>query len=167
MASTTDSTELAVPDNAGLAARKPTPELVAQAYAAVKDNELPPNIGDPEIMSRMILERIEQGTLDDSLAPSEKLPNWARDYEDVPVAVYGFHMNPSTIDDENGDRGVYAIVELAIVGSGEIVTVQTGAKNVLMQLVKAWEEGRYPFTCKLEVVSTGTAGRKTFWLRDV
>ena len=47
------------------------------------------------------------------------------------------------------------------------VSVQTGGGNVLMQLVKAWEKGWFPFTARLVVKDTKTPGRKTLWLEKV
>lgn len=156
----------------GLAKIEATPELLQQAYEAIMEGKLPPEIGDPNITSRLILERIRLGTLDESLDPIESLPNWAREYEDVSVAIFGFHLNPSGFEreeyalDEDGNerRDSYAVCEIAPVDTGEIVTVQTGGKNVLVQLVKAWEEDRFPFTAKLVKRKTSTPGRHTLWL---
>lgn len=149
----------------GIAAIEPTPELVEQAYRAIMDKTLPPEIGDPAIVARNIQERIRRGTFDESLEPTASLPAWRELYLDEVVVVYGFHMNKSTIENERGELGVYAVVEVAKVGTGELVTVQTGGQNVLMQLVKAWEERRYPFQAVLIEVGTGTAGRRTQWLK--
>ncbi len=153
----------------GIAAIEPTAELVSQAYAAIQDGQLPPEIGDPAIVARLIQERIKKGTFEESLTPTEKLPAWKDVLLDVPVAVYGFHMNRSTITPAEGaySPGVYAVVELAVPETGEIQTVQTGGANVLMQLVKAWEERRFPFVAVLVAQPTGTPGRSTLWLRSV
>lgn len=150
----------------GMAAIAPTPELVQQAYRAIKFNEVPPEVGDPEIVARLILERIERGSFDESMQPAETLTAWGDLYLDQTVVVYGFHLNKSTIENAEGEKGVYAVVELAQVGTGEMMTVSIGGRNVLMQLVKAWEEGRFPFPAKLIAKPTGTPGRKTYWLQD-
>jgi hypothetical protein len=160
------STELAPWDEPprGLAAIEPTPELVEQAYNAIINKELPPEIGDPEITARLIMERIKAGTFDESMDPRESLASWSKEYAEQPVTVIGFHLNPSTFENEEGEKGVYAVVELMVEG-GELVTVSCGGGNVLMQLVKAWEENRYPFVCQLTGKATSTPGRKTYWLR--
>ncbi len=145
---------------------EPTEALVAQVYAAIDGQGLPPEIGDPEIMARLIRERIRQGSFDESMGPAAKLPAWADEYLDRLVVVYGFHMNASTIEnpDDPQRKSVYAVVEVGLPGSGEIVTVSCGGGNVLEQLVKAWQEGRYPF----QAVLTGTKtsrGYTTLWLK--
>ena len=156
---------------AGVAAIEPTPELVSQAYAAVIEKTLPPEVGDPAISVRMILERIKSGTLDESMSPAAKLPAWRDLFLDRVVVVYGFHMNKSTFEDEEGRKGVYAVAEVAPlapvagIDAGTMTTVQTGGQNVLMQLVKAWEERRFPFKAVLVSVGTGQPGRETLWLR--
>lgn len=144
----------------GLAAIEPTHELVEQAYAAISDGELPPEIGDPAIVARLIQERIRRGTLEESMEPTESLPNWAQTYPEVPVTVLGFHMNRST---KTETEGVYAVVEI-MDPDGELVTVQTGGQNVLTQLVKAWETGKYPFRAVMNVQTTGQ-NRTILWLR--
>lgn len=156
-----DETEIA-----GLAAIAPTAELVQQAYDAIIEKTLPPEIGDPKITARMILERLKNSSLDESMTPAGSLPAWSKEYLDRAVTVFGFHMNKSTFEDEDGRKGVYAVVELAA-ADGELVTVQCGGQNVLVQLVKAWEEGRYPFRCCLVAQETGSPGRSTLYLRAV
>lgn len=152
----------------GIAAIEPTPELVAQAYAAVTDKTLPPEIGDPAISARMILERIKHGTFEESMTPAQSLPNWAALYRDQTVVVYGFHMNKSTFEVQQGEhrgkKGVYAVVELAKAGSGELETVICGGDKVLMQLIKAWEERKFPFQAVLTGKETST-GNTTYWLQ--
>ncbi|HEX6986653.1 MAG TPA: hypothetical protein VF170_14830 [Planctomycetaceae bacterium] len=160
---------------AGVAAIEPTPELVSQAYAAVIEKTLPPEVGDPAISARMILERIKSGTLDESMSPAAKLPGWRDLFLDRVVVVYGFHMNKSTYEIQEGEykglKGVYAVCEVAPlapvagIDAGTMTTVQTGGQNVLMQLVKAWEERRFPFKAVLVAVGTGQPGRETLWLR--
>lgn len=152
----------------GIAAIEPTVELVEQAYAAIIEKKLPPQIGDPAIVARMILERVKKGTFDESMDPAESLPNWYETFGERVVVVYGFHLNKSAHEvaegEFKGEKGVYAVAEVAAAGSGELVTVQTGGQNVLMQLVKAWEERRYPFQAVLTSTPTGS-GRTTLWLK--
>ena len=159
-------------EQSGLARIEPTKELVQQAYDAVINRQQPPEIGDPEIVARLIQERIRQGSFDDSMQVLESLPSWgesfgSKDLATAPVMVVrGFHLNPSAFEDEDGRKGVYAVVELADAETGEFTTVQTGAGNVLVQLVKAWEEGRFPFLARYEIRPTATPGRSTHWLRS-
>jgi hypothetical protein len=150
----------------GMAKIPATPELLAQVRRAIDGEGLPPAVGDPEIMARLIRERIRQGTFDESLNPAEKLPALADDYLDRVIVFYGFHMNASTIKDPDQPekKGVYAVVEVALPGSGEIETRSCGGANVLEQLVKAWEEDRFPFQAVLTGTKTGS-GYTTYWLK--
>lgn len=150
---------------AGLAVIEPTPELVEQVRAAILDGELPPEIGDPQLTARAIKERILAGSLAESMEPAQALPAW-RDYMDEDVAVQGFHLNPSNIANDDGEKGVYAVVQIMLVESGEIVTVHCGGGNVLAQLVNAWENGAFPFRGKL-VERTAGSGRGVLWIEKV
>lgn len=132
----------------GLAVIEPTPELVEKVRAAILDGETPPEIGDPNLIARAIKERILSGTLEEALTPAESLPGW-RDYMNEDVTALGFHLNPSNLTNQDGERGVYAVVEIMVTETGEIVTVHCGGGNVLATLVRAWEIGGFPFRCKL------------------
>lgn len=146
----------------------PTAQQLQQARAAVLDAELPPQMEDPASIARAIQERIFAGTLDDSMQALESLPAWGDEYLGQKVIVGAFKLLRSSFDIQEGPnkgkRGVYAVVDL-MTADGELVLVQTGGANVLAQLVKAWEEGRYPFPAVLEASDTGTPGRQTYWLR--
>lgn len=152
----------------GLARIEPTAELLEKARRAILDDEAPPEIGDPNITARLITQRILDGTLEDSMRAAEKLDAWQDVALDRQVVVRGFHLNPSSFETEHEDgrttKGVYAVVEIAD-GTGAIQPVTVGGKNVLAQLVKAWEEGAFPFVAVLTAVSTSTAGRKTLYLK--
>lgn len=135
------------------------PELVEAAYAAILDGKLPPEVGDPTVTARAIQERIKSAkTFEDAFRPSS-LESWS-EYEDVPVVVHSFHLNPSSFENQTA----YAVVEIGIPETGEFRTVSTGGNNVLMQLVKAWELGAFPFRAVLKAKATQTPGRQTFWL---
>lgn len=149
---------------------KPTPELVEQAYAAIMDGELPPEIGDSSITARAIQQKIREGeSFDDVFAPQSLKP--LSDFEGQPVVIYGFHLNPSSFyDPKKGDDAgpaAYAVVEIGDPESGELITVGTGGGNVLVQLVKAWEKGWFPFQAILREKDTRTPGRSTYWLEKV
>lgn len=164
--------ELATVGNAP-AMIQPTQELVARAYDAIHNANVPPEVGDPAITARAIQERIKSGTLEQSMQAAESLPSLGEKYEGQKIAVCAFHLLPSSFEIQEGSnkgkKGVYAVVEV-MTQDGELDTVQTGAGNILTQLVKAWEESldgrsRFPFTCVVEVKPTGTPGRSTQWLR--
>src|ERR1035437_1027439 len=168
-AQTEQSTDLekAATVAAGMAAIEPTAELVAMAYDAIQNGTLPPEVGDPKITAQLILQRIREGTLEESLNPAVSLPN-LQDYRDKPMVFVGFHFNPSAFRDATDSASpssVYAILELADPETWETFLVQFGGVNVLMQLVKAWEEGKFPFRATLTGAKTGQ-GYTTFWLRS-
>jgi hypothetical protein len=146
----------------------PTEQLVAQAFDAVLNANVPPEVGDPAITARAIQERIMQGTLEQSLQPAESLPSLGELFGGQTVAFCSFHLLSSSFEIQEGPnkgkKGVYAVVEL-MTQDAELVTVQTGAQNILTQLVKAWQEGMFPFTATVEIKPTGTPGRTTQWLR--
>ena len=122
-------------------------------------------MGDPSITARAIQDRIRAAETFDQVFKAQSLPSW-QEYEGEVVSVLAFHLNPSSFEGE-GTSAAYGVVELGIPETGEIVTVQTGGGNVLMQLVKAWEKGWFPFTARLVVKDTKTPGRKTLWLEKV
>lgn len=149
----------------GMAAIKPTAELVQQAKQAIMAGELPPEVGDPQITQRLILQRIADGTFEESLEPTASLPS-LQAYAGEPVVFHGFHLNPSAFreSDSSSPSAVYAVIEVSDPATGEQDVVQFGGVNVLMQLVKAWEEEKYPFRAVLTPQRTGQ-GYTTFWLR--
>ena len=147
----------------------PSKQAVDAAYAAVIDAEMPPQIEDPAGIARAIQERIRQGTLAQSMEALESLPSWGDSFPNEKVIVHSFKLLPSAFviqeGPNKGKKGVYAVVEL-MTADGELTLVQTGAGNVLTQLVKTWEESRFPLSCVLEVKDTATPGRTVQWLRN-
>lgn len=147
----------------------PTAEGIAAAYNAIENAEVPPEVGDPQVTARAIRDRIRAGSLADSMSPAESLPSWGDTLAGEKVIVYSFHLNRSAFEiaegPNKGKKGVYAVVELGT-PDGELITVQTGSQNVLTQLVKAWEERRFPFPAVIDVKATGQPGRTVQWLVD-
>lgn len=146
----------------GLAVIEATPEQIQQAKDAIINGTVPPELGDPNVTARAILERIAAGSLEESMNPAEQLPNWAQTLLNEPVVVRGFHLNKSTKQQPDPETGelkgpaVYAVVDLQVIETLELVTRSTGGANVLMQLVKALEDRAFPFTAVM--TSTPTAG---------
>lgn len=123
--------------------RPPTKAELDQAYAAILDGKPLPQVSDPEVVSRAILERILTAeTFEDAFAPQE-LTSW-RDLLDVPVFVRSFHLNSSGF--EQGSS-VYAVCDLQRADGANwddgrpTLTVTCGGRNVLAQLVKMLEKG--------------------------
>ena len=141
---------------------EPTSEVLEQAYRAVMDGDLPPEVGDPAVTARAIQERIRQADSFDAAFKPQDLPKW-RSLMDEPVTVGGFHLNPSSFDKGSA---VYAVVELRREGEDDFSPYQVGGGNVLTQLLKAWEQGWFPFRGKL--IGRKTAQDfETYWIEKV
>lgn len=132
---------------------------VAKAYAAILDGEAPPQMADPELVTREILERIMRAeTFEEAFRP-QTLRAWS-ELIGVPVKVRDFHLNPSGLEGQT----VYAVCELELLdGSESTTTVTCGGKNVLMQLVKALEQGWLDKPVVLMEKPTNE-GYKVLWL---
>lgn len=167
MAKTETSTEIDPWDvpATGLAVIEATPEQIRAAYEAISKGTVPPELGDPNITAAAMLLRIQEGSLEESMTPADALPNWGKEYEGVPVVVRGFHLNRSTFQqEENGQPkgpSTYAVVDLQIRETAELVTAQTGSATVQTQLVKALEDKQFPFMAAYVVTPTSTPGRST------
>ncbi len=149
-------------DKASAAVAVPKQELEL-AYAAIMDGEeLPVDAADPEVVSRIILQRIAESDSLSAILTPQSLPGW-RDYEDRPVEVQGFRFNRSSFE---GGSSIYAVVDLTLLDSGEQEAVSVGGRNVLVQLVRALQLGEVPFKCKLTSKKTGE-GYNVLWLTAV
>lgn len=140
-----------------------------RAYAAILDGAPIPTAGDPEVVSRAIVERIlAADTFEEAFKPQE-LEAWA-DLVGVPVRVVDFHLNPTQFTPGEGGQGasVYAVVDLELVGQEDqgIKTVTCGGRNVLAQLVKMAERGWSEHV--VTIISKPTAeGYNALWLQAV
>lgn len=138
-----------------------TPKQIEQAYRSIIDGDVLPDVGDPEVISRAIMERIMAAeTFEETFAP-QNLIAW-RELLDVPVLVRDLHLNRSTVEGGTGPA-VYAVVDLVVVKTGEIKTVTCGGRNVLIQLVKMLEKGWLDRAVKITQKRTGE-GFNVLWL---
>lgn len=140
---------------------KPNPKGIALAYKAILDGEQIPFEGDPQAVSRAIVERIMAAeTFEDAFKPQE-LDAW-RNHLDRVVLVRDFHLNPTTFENENG-ASVYAVCDLVDPVTGEEFTVTCGGRNVMTQLVKMHERGWQDKPVKLTGKKTAE-GYQALWL---
>lgn len=130
----------------------PDPAAVEQAFDCILTGAPPPETLNAEEQADRIIEQIRDAATADDVLNQAKLIKWS-DYLDVPVKLLDFHLNPSTLD---GKSSVYAVVQIAIVETGEVMLVQTGGRNALAKMVKLWSLGALPVLCKL--VEAGKAG---------
>lgn len=129
---------------------EPTQQVLDQVYEAIIYGGEIPEVGDPEITAQAIQERIRSSESFDEVFKPQQLPKWSELMGEV-VTIGGFHLNPSRF--EKGSS-VYAVVALKRDGEDDFSPYQCGGGNVLTQLVKAWEQGWFPFKAAL-------VGRKT------
>ena len=145
--------------------KAPSKKDLEMAYAAILDGEPIPASGDPEVISRAIVERILGAeTFEEAFSPQE-LKGW-QELVDVPVRVLGFKLNPSTAASGGTGPSVYAVVDLVVLETGEQETVTCGGRNVLAQLVKALEKGWLGNPIRL-IAKPTAEGNTALWLQAV
>lgn len=131
-------------------------------YRSLQTNEPLPITGDPEVMSRLIMERILAAeTFDEAFRP-QKLDAWREAFPERAVRVLGLHFNNSAIEGGSG-AAFYAVVDLVDVESGVTQTVTCGGRNVLAQLVKMVEKGWQDHPVRLTSKRT-SEGYNALWL---
>lgn len=136
-----------------------TPEQIEQARAAILDGELIPYTGDPETMSRAIVERILGAETAEEILTPQSLAAW-RDYLDHPFTLKTFHLNRSSF--EQGSS-VYAVCDLVSLDDGAEMQVTCGGRNVLAQMLRLLELGTLPADVKLTSKRT-QEGYEALWL---
>lgn len=143
---------------------EPRSQVIQQAYEAILNGTPPPEIGDPEITTRAILDEVIAADTLDGVLQAQSLPNWNEYAGGEVVTVGGFHLNPSAFE---GGASVYAVVELLEpddVGAVKLTRVTVGGQKVLVQLIKLWELGAFPIRVRLSEKQTKTEGRKVLGL---
>lgn len=144
-----------------------SPEELKLAYGAVLNGDVLPASADPEVMSQAIAQRIADAESFDEVFRPQSLPSWGRQFLGIPVRIRDVRLNRST-KSEDGKSGpsVYAVVDLLVVETGEMVTVQCGGRNVLVQLLKIVEKRWTEQTYRLVSKPTGS-GYDVLWLEAV
>jgi len=157
--------------DAGTALAKPSKAQLELAYAAILDGKEIPAMGDPEVISRQIAERILAAETFEEAFQAQNLTAWKDKFLNVPVFVRDIRLNPSGFKNEKGKGGssVYAVVDVQPVkDSGELgdtEAVHTGGRNVLIQLMKMLEKGWTDKPVRMIAKDT-TEGYEALWLED-
>lgn len=156
-------------DSPGTALEKPSKKELETAYAAIMEGKEIPTVGDPEVISRQIMERILNAETFEDAFQAQSLPAWRDTLMNVPVFVRDIRLNPSKYK-ESGSS-VYAVVDVQPFSTetGEMEetrTVAIGGRNVLMQLVKMLEKGWSDKPVQLISRDT-TEGYEALWLESV
>jgi hypothetical protein len=131
----------------GTALEKPSQKELDLARAAIMDGKEIPTGGDPEVISRAIMERILNAESFEEAFQSQTLPAWRDTLVDKPVYVRDVRFNPSTKRDKDKQGpSIYAVVDVQPFDpeTGEMQDVRTvscGGRNVLIQLYKMLEKG--------------------------
>jgi hypothetical protein len=138
-----------------------TAAQIELAYKAIAGEPLPENvaIGGSGSTAQEIQAQIREGKTLEDVFGTQKLKAW-QDIAGEPVTVLKFHLNPSTIKPDPGKPPtpqVYAVVTM-VRSSGEIEQRQCGGGNVLVQLMKAAEEGWFPLRVKIAVGKVADTG---------
>ena len=161
-------TTTAAPPAAFSGARNATPEQIEVAKRAILDGEALPDFGDPELVSRAIVERLlGSQTFEAAFAP-QNLEGW-QEYLGVPVLVRDFHLNRTRFDDRaEGSPSVYAVCDLERLDGEDPATLQVsvGGMNVLAQLLLIVERDWWDKPVKMIAKETATPGRKVLWLES-
>src|SRR5437016_3923666 len=101
------------------------------AYAAILGGEDVPEFADADMLARAIAQRIMEAETFEEVFEPQELDSWS-DHLGTPVKVIDFRFNKSSFEDGKGPS-IYAVCDL-LLPDGQIVTVSTGARNVLVQL---------------------------------
>lgn len=142
---------------------KPDPKEIERAFSVILGDEELPSASDPEIVTRAIVERIMAAETFDQAFQPQQLESWQQ-YKGEPVVVRSFKLNRTSFEETAG-APVYAVCDL-VLGSGEVVTVTCGGRNVLAQLVKMLQKGwldNAEYAVKLDAKKTGE-GYTALWL---
>lgn len=139
------STDLAAPSEAAY-------DLLQRAF----DREIDAVAAyDSEEVQRAMAHSILSADDDAVVFGSASLPAWS-ELVGVPVELHGVHFNPSNV--ENGP-GIYAVVDLTRLDTGERETRHVGGYRPVAQLLNLWRRSRYPFKGKLVEVAKAKSGQ--------
>jgi hypothetical protein len=118
-------------------------------------------VDDPDAISRQIIEELLAAETDDELERGVGATGWI-DYEGIPVEIHSFRWRKS--DYEQG-APIYLIVFATDLRDGEPVTLTTGSKNVIAQLINLAQRDRFPVVRMLTRADKPTAnGYYPLWL---
>lgn len=113
--------------------------LLAEAHSGVTD-------GDAiaaDIMDRML----ESGSLEDAIAIQDAgLPS-GQDMVDVEQLVRSFTVHRSDRAKADHSLGFYLRIDAVRIETGEEINYAVGARNVVVLLIQAMQQGRLPLEC--------------------
>lgn len=123
--------------------------------------ETEPRTMEPSEAARGVIDdikrQIQQATTVDELLASPDLQSLEEaELVDVPVRIMAFEPRA-------GDFGPYAVIDLAVQETGEVMRITCGGEIVLTQLAKARIQGWLPMDCKVIMRQT-RQGFRTFRL---
>lgn len=118
-------------------------------------------IDDPDAISKQILSELLAAETDEELEQVGSATGWL-DYEGVPVEVRGFRWRKS---DYTEGAPIYLIVFGTDMRNGDALTLTTGSKNVIAQLINLGSRDRLPCVRVLTRADKPTAqGYYPLWL---
>lgn len=110
---------------------------------------------DTEAVQQALARGILTAEDEDQVFGDASLPAWS-DLVGQPVEINGVHFNPSQQD--NGP-GIYGVVDLTELGTGERRTRHVGGYRPVSQLLWLWKRSRFPYRCQLVEVSKAKKGQ--------
>lgn len=110
---------------------------------------------DTEAVQQALAKGILAAESEDQVFGDASLPGWS-DILDAPVEVHGVHFNPSQV--ENGP-GIYAVVDLTQLDTGERRTRHVGGYRPVSQLIWLWRRDKFPYRCMLTEVAKAKSGQ--------
>jgi hypothetical protein len=118
-------------------------------------------IDDPDQISRQIIEELLSAETDEELERVGGAKGWM-EYEGVPVEIGGFRWRKS---DYTEGAPIYLVVFATDMRDGERLTLTTGSKNVIAQLINLARRDRFPAVRMLTRADKPTAkGFYPLWL---
>ncbi len=97
---------------------------------------------------------LEATTLDDAVRPRTSIAT--RDVVGKPFEMRSFRIRPGEIE---GRKGNYVLIEAVDLDSGELVTLNTSAPNVIAVLYRAAMDDALPIRVTVEHAQAAKAGR--------
>ncbi len=136
---------------------------LGELFAALAGDALAPVTQTAEEAQHAIAKRyLEAETVDEVLGTRTALH--ARDVLDVPIELRNVRFLRSAFDSEAGP-GVFAVLDITIVETGEATAVTCGSVNVMAQAAKLRDLEALPVTVKIVESDRQTeAGFRPMWL---
>lgn len=114
-----------------------------------------PTIEDPaEVQKAIVVSLLQAGSLRELFRDTKTTAT--RELLDTPIVVRSIQLRRSTIE---GANGAYMLIDAARLDTGETVTLNTGAPNIMAILWRAGELGELPLEVKVVEAAAAAPGK--------